>query len=345
MISKIDCVSIPIVTNRPSVSVIVCTHNPRQVILDWVLTSLDCQSLAKDRFEVIVVDNNSATPLDEKGLRANRKLQLRVVREPVLGLTHARCTGISQAQADLLVFVDDDNFFLPDYLEQALLIAGKEPEIGHFGGIAMPLYEQRIADWQKKFLPSLGIRDNGPEPITSRLNHWGEWEPIGAGMVCRRQICDQFVEVVRRNELARLLGRKGTQLMSGEDTLFARIAVDAGYACSYQPSLRLFHFIRSSRVRMQVLAGTLYGHGRSYVILEELSRRPIQPDMLWRMVLQLATSGLYRLKTDGFPAGLIQWCWDWGAFRQTLSQMPKTGPSLLCEPLAPPAAEQSQQEQ
>ena len=324
---------------------IVCTHNPRQVILDWVLTSLDCQSLAKDRFEVIVVDNNSATPLDEKGLRANRKLQLRVVREPVLGLTHARCTGISQAQADLLVFVDDDNFFLPDYLEQALLIAGKEPEIGHFGGIAMPLYEQRIADWQKKFLPSLGIRDNGPEPITSRLNHWGEWEPIGAGMVCRRQICDQFVEVVRRNELARLLGRKGTQLMSGEDTLFARIAVDAGYACSYQPSLRLFHFIRSSRVRMQVLAGTLYGHGRSYVILEELSRRPIQPDMLWRMVLQLATSGLYRLKTDGFPAGLIQWCWDWGAFRQTLSQMPKTGPSLLCEPLAPPAAEQSQQEQ
>src|SRR5271155_4007734 len=94
MISNIDCVSIPFVANRPSVSVIVCTHNPRQVILDWVLTSIDCQSLPKDRFEVVVVDNNSAAPLDEKMLRANRKLQLRVVREPVLGLTHARCTGI-----------------------------------------------------------------------------------------------------------------------------------------------------------------------------------------------------------------------------------------------------------
>ena len=175
------------VTQKPSVSVIVCTHNPRGAILDWVLMSLDCQSLAKDQFEVIVVDNNSATPLDEKGLRANRKLRLGVVREPVLGLTRARCTGISQAQADLLVFVDDDNYLLPDYLEQAFAIAGKEPAIGHFGGIAMPLYEQSIVDWQRKFLPSLGIRDNGPEPITSRRNHWGEWEPIGAGMVCRRR--------------------------------------------------------------------------------------------------------------------------------------------------------------
>jgi glycosyltransferase involved in cell wall biosynthesis len=323
--------------------VIICTYNPRQVILDWVLTSLDCQSLAADRFEVIVVDNNSSTPLNAELLRANRKLSLSVVREPKLGLTHARCTGILEAQADIVVFVDDDNYFLPDYLEQALAIAEKEPHIGHFGGIAMPLYEQPISGWQKKFLPSLGIRDNGPEPITSRLNHWGEWEPIGAGMVCRRDICNQFVEVVRRNELAQLLGRKGKQLMSGEDTLFARIAVDAGYACSYQPSLRLFHFIRSSRVRMPVLARTLYGHGRSYVILEELSRRPIEPDKLWRVLLQLGKSAAYRLKTEGLPSGLIQWCWDWGAFRQTLAQMPKAGPTMLCEPLASRAAEQSPQ--
>lgn len=330
-------------TRKPSVSVIVCTHNPRPVVLDWVLTSLDCQSLGRHRFEVIVVDNNSATPLDQEALRGNRSLSLRVVREPMLGLTHARCTGIQEAQADLLVFVDDDNYFLPDYLEQALAIAERQPDIGHFGGIAMPLYEQPISGWQEKFLPSLGIRDNGPEPITSRLNHWGEWEPIGAGMVCRRPICEQFVEVVRRNELAQLLGRKGTKLMSGEDTLFARIAVDAGYACSYQPSLRLFHFIRSSRVRFRVLARTLYGHGRSYVILEELSRRPIEPDKLWRMVLQLGSSAAYRLKTDGFTAGLIQWCWDWGAFRQTLSQVPRGGTGLLCKPLESPTAEQSQQ--
>jgi glycosyltransferase involved in cell wall biosynthesis len=327
---------------KPSVSVIVCTHNPSQVVFEWVLTSLECQTLPKDQFEVIVVDNSSAVPLTQEALRSKRTLNLTLVREPMLGLTHARCKGILHARSDLVVFVDDDNYFLPDYLEQALAIAAREPEIGHFGGIAMPLYEEPISKWQEKFLPSLGVRDNGPEPITSRENRWGEWEPIGAGMVCRRRVCEQFVELVRRSELAQLLGRKGTQLMSGEDTLFARVATDTDYACSYQPSLRLFHFIRSTRVRMSVLGRTLYGHGRSYVILEKLSRRPLKQDKVWRMILQLLMCGGYRIKTDGFRVGLIQWCWDLGAFRQTLSPTPRQDTDSLCTPLESRGAEPSQ---
>jgi glycosyltransferase involved in cell wall biosynthesis len=293
------------------------------VIFDWALTSLECQSMCVDRFEVIVVDNRSAIPLSQERLRFHRKLNLRVVREPVLGLTQARCAGILEASSDLLVFLDDDNYFAPDYLEQAVAIAAREPGIGHFGGIALPLYEEPISSWQKKLMPYLGIRDYGPEPITSRSNRWGEWEPIGAGMVCRRQICERFVDFVRRNELARLLGRKGAQLMSGEDSLFARVAVDADYACSYQPSLRLFHFIGRARMRMNVLARTLYGHGRSHVILEELSGRPIARENIWRMVRRLANCPAKHCKTDGLVAGLIVCCRDWGVFRQILSQAPR----------------------
>ncbi len=320
-------------TAKPVVSAIVCTHNPRPALFEWVLTSLQYQTLPRDQFEVLIVDNCSATPLDERRLRANRNLNLRLLREPKLGITPARVAGILGAQADLLVFVDDDNYLLPDYLEQAIGIAARQPEIGHFGGIAMALHEEPITAWQKRFLVSLGIRDNGPEPITARHNWWGDWEPIGAGMVCWRPIAERFTEFVRSSNVAQLLGRKGSGLMSGEDTLFARIAVDMGYACSYQPALRLFHFVRSRRLRPDVLARTLLGHGRSHVLLEELSRRPIQRTGYWDGLKKLAGWGPRRLREEGFPAGLIQWCWDVGFFLQLNSSSPPKSGAWLAEPV------------
>lgn len=281
-----------------------------------------------------MVDNRSAKPLEEEQLRASLSFNLRLLREPNLGLTWARVAGIQAAQADLLVFADDDNYLLPDYLEQAASIAAREPRIGHFGGIAMPLYQEPIAKWQHRFLASVGVRDNGPEPITARHNWWGPWEPIGAGMVTRRPIADRFVQFVRQSRAAQLLGRKGSRLMSGEDTLLARIAVDLGYACSYQPALRLFHFIRSRRLRPTVLARTLIGHGRSHVVLEELSRRPIYRSGYRKTLWQLARWGPRRIREDGFPAGLIQWCWDWGFFLQLNNRAPAADPGWMPEPVA-----------
>ncbi len=307
---------------KPLVSVIICTYNPRQVLFDWALSSIEAQTLERDQFELIVVDNCSTVPLKEVDLRALRTMQITLVREPKLGLTHARCAAISKARADLLVFVDDDNFLLPNYLEQAIAIAAGEPEIGHFGGIAMPLHEEPITAWQRNFLPILGVRDNGPKPIVSYENKWGEWEPIGAGMVSRRAIAEAFIEMVRTHPLPQLLGRRGSAFMSGEDTLFARIASGLGYACAYQPSLKLFHYIRRERLRFTSLTRIIMGHGRSYVILEELSRRPIAPVPFWRMVWELGSCFVYHYRKEGFPAGLIQWFWDIGSFLQRRKRAP-----------------------
>lgn len=315
---------------KPEVSVIVCTHNPRPVLFDWMLASIESQTLAPDRFEVLVVDNHSTPPVDESRLAGRGSVDFRLVREPRIGLSHARCAGIRAARSDLLVFVDDDNHLFPDYLEQASAIASREPEIGHFGGVALPLHEEPIASWQRKFLPHLGVRDHGPQPITSHQSTWGKWEPIGAGMVCRRAVAEEFVKVVQSSALAQLLGRQGSRLMSGEDTLFARIAVDLGFACSYQPGLRLFHFIRGARLRPLALGRTLLGHGRSYVILEDLSRRPVKRGRRWKMLAGLGVCAAHRVRTEGLRAGLIQWCWDLGAFLQTVAKVTK-GPAATAE--------------
>src|ERR1700719_2320276 len=96
--------------SKPAVSVIVCTHNQLRVQFEWTLAALELQSLSPERFEVIVVDNHSSEPLEEGSLRGRGKVNFRLVHEPKLGHSNARCAGIRAAQADLFVFVDDDNY-------------------------------------------------------------------------------------------------------------------------------------------------------------------------------------------------------------------------------------------
>jgi len=297
-----------------TVSVILCTHNPDRKLLDWALDSLVRQT--QRDFQTVIVDNNSNPPLDEGGLRAGHPLELRVIREPRQGLTAARCAGIAAASGALIVFVDDDNHLDPDYIEQAVRIAHSQPAIGHFGGIARAALASPIPEWKRKLLPYLGVRDHGPEPITSTADHWGRWEPIGAGMVTRREVALHFAAWVHECRESERLGRNGTGLMSGEDSLMARAASRLGYACSYQPALKLTHFVKPRRLRPATLARTLEGHGRSYVVLERVLGRAVpRPSFHW-ICEQLVLRWLFRVRQDGVRAGTIAWFWDVGFIRQ-----------------------------
>jgi glycosyltransferase involved in cell wall biosynthesis len=229
------------------------------------------------------------------------------VVEPTPGLTVARCAGIAAARANLLAFVDDDNFLDPDYLRHAVRIAADNPAIGHFGGVARAELEVPVSAAKARLLGHLGIRDHGPEPITSTKAEWGPWEPIGAGMVSRRDVALKWVEMSTTIPEARLLGRAGHALLSGEDALFARAANSLGYACSYQPDLKLTHYMKRNRLRWRYLSRILEGHGRSFVLL----RRALgeNPKPITRA--ELLTRLRFRLRKDG-RIGLITWFWDVG---------------------------------
>lgn len=299
------------------VSVVLCTYNPDRDLLDWALDSVGRQT-TRD-FETVIVDNNSRPALDEPELRRRHTFDLRVIREPRQGLIYARCTGIAATSGDLIVFLDDDNRLDPDYVERAVAIAEAEASIGHFGGIARAELAADIPTWKRRLLPYLGVRDHGSEPITSCEDRWGMWEPIGAGMVTRRAVATEFVKMAEVRGPA--LGRNGTSLMSGEDSLMARAASRLGFACSYQPSLGLTHFIKMSRLRAHMLARIIEGHGRSYVVLERILGRPVAtPRAAW-IARELPLRLLYRLRGEGLRAGAIAWLWDLGYVRQ--ARMPE----------------------
>jgi glycosyltransferase involved in cell wall biosynthesis len=98
-----------------AVSVIVCTHNPRQEYLTRVLAALRVQTLPTAGWELLVIDNASKEPVAGR-FDLSWHPHGRHVREDELGLTPARLRWIAEARAELLVFVDDDNVLDPDYL-------------------------------------------------------------------------------------------------------------------------------------------------------------------------------------------------------------------------------------
>lgn len=293
-------------------SVIICTHHPRPDLLSWTLKSVAEQTLPHSEWELIIVDNCTSPPITLEGiLPPELKPITKLIQEAEPGLSAARCAGINVCRGNLIVFVDDDNSLEPDYLAQAQTIAIQHPELGAFGGKTEAYFECQPSDWLRPMLSNLGIRDYGPAPITSRESEWGYWEPIGAGMVVRREVGRAFVDFYRCQQEARNLGRKGDSLASCEDSLIAHLSIQLGFANSYQPSLKLTHFIKDFRVLPSYLSRLILAMGGSYGKLQLLKGKPglnMTPEAAARHLIDIFS---YRLNTEG-DCGYIHWLWDVG---------------------------------
>jgi glycosyltransferase involved in cell wall biosynthesis len=296
----------------PSITVILCTRNPVRNILEATLSSLAAQSIAASAWEFILVDNGSIPPLEADILTSlPTGISRKLVREPEPGLSAARVAGFLAACGSIIICIDDDNFFHPDYLTKAAQIADKEPELGTWGGVSEPIFEQEPVPWVRPLLEHLAIRNYGNDPITSKTPEWGKWDPIGAGMVLRRQVAMEFVSLFKNQDPA-VLGRTGQLLLGGEDTLLNRIANRLGFACSYQPTLYLHHHIKANRVSPRYLRKLLYGQGITHVRLLRILGQVNNLEKPRSARAWLRDRWRIRQQQYGKLLGPIQWRWDLG---------------------------------
>lgn len=89
----------------PLVTVVICTRDRINLLtaaLDSVL-AVDYPS-----FDVVVVDNAAATSLTRDHVRALAHPRVRLVEEPVPGVSRARNAGLLAATGDIVAFADDD---------------------------------------------------------------------------------------------------------------------------------------------------------------------------------------------------------------------------------------------
>ncbi|HEU5079371.1 MAG TPA: glycosyltransferase [Opitutaceae bacterium] len=237
------------------ISVVVCTHNPDTSRLTRTLHALLRQSIDPENWELLVVDNASAQTVDVP-VAAEARSKVRLVREPRLGLTFARCAGVSHAQGEFIVLVEDDNVLAPNYLETVLLAFNRLPRVGAIGGKSLPEFERTPEPWLEPFFPLLGLRDLGskeqfclPPTTQSPLRVYPTCAPIGAGMALRREALESWLIQAKHS----LSDRSGTTLDRGADNGIVLHVLKSGWAVGYVPELVLTHLIPAKRLEPDYL--------------------------------------------------------------------------------------------
>jgi glycosyltransferase involved in cell wall biosynthesis len=227
-------------------SVVICAHNPRPAYLYRTLEALRNQTLPKERWELLLIDNASRSPLAD-AWDLSWHPHAKQILESELGLSAARLRGMKESAGDLLVFVDDDNVLDCDYLEQALTIKCDWPLLGAWGsGSIVPEFERQPPKHLNKFISYLALRNN-KEPLWSNVVTCTEALPVGAGLCVRANVATAYCRLFEQSTV-RIQGRKGTSLGGHEDYEICFVACSNGYGRGVFPELKLTHLIPKERV-------------------------------------------------------------------------------------------------
>lgn len=235
------------------ISVIVCTHNPRADYFRRVLAALREQTLALNEWELLIIDNSSAEPVESR-FDITWHPNGRCVIEHTLGLTPARLRGIDTAKSELLVFVDDDNVLDINYLKETIRIGSELPLLGAWGaGIFRPEFESQPPDWTKPYWRMLAVGEIDRD-IWSNISDSLTTVPCGAGLTVRSEVAKEYQRVLAV-DIGRLkLDRQGTSLLSGGDTDLALTACDMRMGTGMFRTLALTHLIHKGRISLSHLS-------------------------------------------------------------------------------------------
>lgn len=273
-------------------SVILPTHNPHPGRLRRTLAALRAQTLPVAEWEMIVVDNASNPAVDLAGHSDIAPANLRIVREPQLGLTAARRRGLAEARGEFIVMVDDDNVLAPDYLAQVIALFAVHPRIGALGGKSLPEFEQTPPAWMREFDGLIACRDYGDAPQVStglwdarrQRNEYPRCAPIGAGMALRAAAVQPWLADVSTGHLT---DRRGSELTSGGDNDIVLTLMEHGWEVGYFPILWLTHLIPAGRITRDYLARLNRGIAKSWIqVLTKHAACPWGPIPRWTVPLR-----------------------------------------------------------
>jgi GT2 family glycosyltransferase len=109
----------------PDLSVVIPTYR-RHAVLGRTLTALAGQTLARERFEVLVVDDPVEDDPDAvAAVIARTGLAARQLHRAGRGVSSARNAGWREAAADVILFLGDDILAQPDLLDRHLAAHGR----------------------------------------------------------------------------------------------------------------------------------------------------------------------------------------------------------------------------
>ncbi len=142
------------------VSVVVPLYNKRRFI-ERALQSILGQSVSD--FELIVVDDGSTDGSHEL-VEAVNDPRVRLFRQPNAGPGAARNRGIQEARGEFLAFLDADDEWEPDYLQESLRVLETDPNVAtvSHGYCLFPEGKPTTELWRRRQLAD-GVHRLSPE--------------------------------------------------------------------------------------------------------------------------------------------------------------------------------------
>ncbi len=239
-------------------SLIITTYN-RAEQLKTALLSLCAQDAAANQWELIVVNNNSADNTDDvvgQIIDGCKDLNIKLVHETKQGLSHARNCGVSSSVGDVVVFVDDDEYFVESFISSYINFFDSHPEVSVAGGGCEPRYEGEGGrpDWMSPIVE---------QPIAFPLDLGGVDRvfprgriPGGGNLALRRRVIEG--ELFNPE-----LGRRGEQLLGGEEVELLKRFARSGEQIWWVAGARMFHVIPDSKLELSYLKRLWFNIGVS----------------------------------------------------------------------------------
>ena len=198
------------------------------------------QTLSSDRYEIIVVDNGSTDNTQEVLAKFADNPLVRLIYEPIAGLSRARNRGWQESQASYIGYIDDDAVAGEKWLEDALWsFRNFLPEPEWVGGPVTLEWETAKPEWiDEELSVPLGWVNWGDLPRPLKKTEW----LIGANSCFGRKCLEKHGGFDER------LGRQGACLLSGEETQLKKKIESAGGVLYYHPGVTVRHFVPASRV-------------------------------------------------------------------------------------------------
>ena len=213
----------------PDISVVVPTYRrPDRVIR--LVSALERQTLAKHRFEVVIVDN--ASPDDTLARLAPvadaSPLDIRVFVQHRRGPAATRNAGWRAARADLVAFIDDDCVPDPNWLTAGVAALDQDDRVGVLQGCTRKPPDAPLGDW------TLWRQILGPTPYFE-----------GCNIFYRRAALEQtggFDEGIGNY---------------GEDASLGWSVIEAGWVRGFAKDAVVYHDVEERGLRFHLKTGLL----------------------------------------------------------------------------------------
>jgi glycosyltransferase involved in cell wall biosynthesis len=243
-------------SNPLKISVVICTYNRSAYIKD-AMDSLYEQTLSRDQYEVIVVNNNSTDATQEvceSFIATHTDAFFYYFNEPKQGASFARNTGAAFAKSPLLCFMDDDAVADKDYLERIVQFFDKHPDAGGLGGRIIPKYIPSEPQWMSHYVSSLVGHFHYSEDVSVFApNKY----PLESNMIIRKK---DFDAIDGFNSA--LPGVVGTLRIGGEGKDFFMRLKELERTIYYDPAIRVQHVVETAKLTREYMYRVASGIGR-----------------------------------------------------------------------------------